>query len=249
MQLGGGGGGGGPAMPQSSVPTAAGAMLQTALLRSLQHRFATQQALETPALLAAAAAGGATSAAAAAVAAAVQGGGQQRSGDGGGEGIDDDGDDDDDDGFQIFSQLAYEPTFLSQRPPELPPPLPDGATADASQAHTQTQEVGLAPCGSEQGVEPPEVAAVGGTGQQQQQQQGDGEGGGGDGSGMPEWGASQLQSQPPIAPPSGEVEEELAGRLMASGAGGAAGAPHKTTPALHHSAERVRCDGDRLSGE
>lgn len=202
--------------PQFTAPTAAGAKLQTGLLRSLQHRFATQQALETPAGLAGAAGD------------SNQPQQQQQHL----AALEEDEEEEEEDGFQIFSQLTYEPTFLSQRPAELGSEAPAGqataglvaGVADTSQQATQTQ---LLPC-SQQGAQP--AAAVGrpaATAAAAAEEE--------DGDDGLDWPSSQLLSQ--------HQQQEDALRR----ASGVSAASHKTTPALH-SSERVQCDGVGPSG-
>jgi hypothetical protein len=238
------------AVPQSMLPTAGGAMLQTALLRSLQHRFATQQALDTPAYLLGQAAGAAHQpagqepwrhqqqhqqpGAAGHAAAAME------------EEEEAEEEEEEEDGFQIFSQLTYEPTFLSQRPPDMPQqshdPAGGGGGPDTSQRATQTQQL------------PPDS---------QQEQQGAQSAGAGLGAGAhdaaaeaaaaaaadddddQEWPASQLLSQPQPSQPHAGGVGGIGDARRASGM--SAPSHHKTTPALH-SIERVRCDGAGPSG-
>ncbi len=194
-------------------------MLQTALLRSLQHRFATQQALDTPAGWAAGEAQQEQQGAALP---------QQAQHD-----FAPSPPDDDDDGFQIFSQLAYEPTFLSQRPPEVEAE-PGGAT---SQLPTQTQ-ADLPGCSQRNNgaAGPPAAAgsigiAAGSGAAAGCQHNDDGEG---DDLDWPP--ASQQCTQPQAQ----QAQQEEAARR-------ASGVTLKTTPALQ-SVERVQVDAGGASG-
>ncbi|KAL4427305.1 hypothetical protein ABPG77_003214 [Micractinium sp. CCAP 211/92] len=208
------------AAPPTGAPTGAGAMLQTALLRSLQHRFATQQALDTPAGWAAGEAQQEQQGAALP---------QQAQHD-----FAPSPPDDDDDGFQIFSQLAYEPTFLSQRPPEVEAE-PGGAT---SQLPTQTQ-ADLPGCSQRNNgaAGPPAAAgsigiAAGSGAAAGCQHSDDGEG---DDLDWPP--ASQQCTQPQVQ----QAQQEEAARR-------ASGVTLKTTPALQ-SVERVQVDAGGASGQ
>lgn len=212
--------------PPTGAPTGAGAMLQTALLRSLQHRFATQQALDTPAGWAAGD--------------AQQEHGEQQ------EAVPQEQlqhdaatspPDEDEDSFQIFSQLAYEPTFLSQRLPELDAE-PAGGT---SQVATQTQAdlpcasqwnaAGAATRAAVAGFVVAAGSAAQGLGAAEGVHTGTGEE---DDLDWPP--ASQQFTQPQ----SQQLQQEEAARR-------ASGVALKTTPALQ-SAERVQVDGGDASG-
>lgn len=194
-------------------------MLQTALLRSLQHRFATQQALDTPAGWPPRDAQQEDEQQEAAQPQQVQHDAPTSPRD------------DDEDSFQIFSQLAYEPTFLSQRPPELDAE-PGGGT---SQVATQTQaELGSSqwnngPAGSR--APAGSLAAAAGFGAAEAANNGGGEG---DDLDWPP--ASQQCTQPHSQPPQ---PDEAVPR--------ASGVALKTTPALQ-SVERVQVDGGGASG-
>ena len=214
------------AVPPTGAPTAAGAKLQTALLRSLAGRFATQQALETPAGLGgSAAAGSSNQLPAAGRAAQPQPQPPQPQQQQGGAAMEEEEEEEEDhwsqqeeeDEFQIFSQLHdYEPVFLSQRPPD---PAADGQHGATSQQATQTQ----LPQSSQQGAQPPAAA--------------DPE------PDDAEWPSSQLLSQPAASQQQGQADDGGLRRVS----GVSASAAHKTTPALH-SSERLRCDGDAASG-
>lgn len=208
------------AAPPTGAPTGAGAMLQTALLRSLQHRFATQQALDTPAGWPPRDAQQEDEQQEAAQPQQVQHDAPTSPRD------------DDEDSFQIFSQLAYEPTFLSQRPPELDAE-PGGGT---SQVATQTQaELGSSqwnngPAGSR--APAGSLAAAAGFGAAEAANNGGGEG---DDLDWPP--ASQQCTQPHSQPPQ---PDEAVPR--------ASGVALKTTPALQ-SVERVQVDGGGASDQ
>lgn len=224
---------GGAAPPSTgSAPTAAGAKLQTVLLNSLRQRFATQQALETPAM-------GAPAAGSSNQLAAGGGGGTQPPP----EPAQDEDEEllqheaasqpegDDDDGFQIFSQLAYEPAYLSQRPPEPALELPDGTSQLATQtqlAHPPSSQQ----AGAAQQHAAPAAAAAGG-GEEED-------------DGGCEYPASQHLSQPATQQGAAAAAAEQAGALRR--ASGVSVASMKTTPALR-SAERVQTDGSGASGQ
>ncbi|KAL4853371.1 Cytochrome P450 97B2 [Chlorella vulgaris] len=135
--------------PQYTMPTVAGAKLQTSLLRSLQHRFATQQALETPAGLAAAAAGSRQQQQPPHPAGFAT---QQQQRDEGLAEVEEEEEEEDD--FQIFSQLAYEPGFLSQRPPDVGSDAAGGLAAAATDTSQQASQTQLPPHCSQLGVVP-----------------------------------------------------------------------------------------------
>ena len=233
------------AVPQSMLPTAGGPMLQTALLRSLQHRFATQQALDTPAYLLGQAAGAGGHPPAAQEPWRQQ---QQQPGAAGHAAAameqEEEEDDEEEDGFQIFSQLTYEPTFLSQRPPDMAQQShePGGGSGgpDTSQRATQTQQLPPASQQEQQGTQP--AGAGLGAGAHDAAAAAAAAADGDDGQ---EWPASQLLSQPQPAQPHAGGVGGIGDDRRASGM--SAPSHHKTTPALH-SIERVRCDGAGPSG-
>jgi hypothetical protein len=207
-----------------TVPTAAGAKLQTVLLRSLQHRFATQQALETPAGFGEA---GPDDRLQQPEAWGSEGGQQEQQQS---PAASQQGEEEDDDGFQIFSQLTYEPTFLSQRPPG-PGVGPEDAhppAHDTSPHDTQTQL--LAPS-SQFNLQPPPQAVEG---RAAAEAAGDDE---------EEWPGSQLLTQQEEPPPPQQQQQHDSVRR----ASGISTAGQKTTPALA-SSERGQHDCAGPSG-
>lgn len=231
----------GIAPPASNAPTAVGArQVQPTLLRSLQHRFATQQALDTPADWGAGRSSQLQQQAGEGRAQQQQQ--QQMSGAGAAAGLgtggdygatEEDDEEEEEDGFQLFSQLAYEPTFLSQRPPEVgsdagPDPLGTSQLASQTQVPpgggggglrcSQHGAAAAAALGSDDAAGAPDDDHTGGL----------------------DWPAG---SQQQLTQPQQSQQEEAHRR-----ASGVHTGHQKTTPALQ-SAERVRCNAAGLSGQ
>lgn len=203
-----------------TVPTAAGAKLQTVLLRSLQHRFATQQALETPAGF-----GGSGLQSQRAVGVGDRAPQEHQS-----PAVSQEGEEDDGDGFQIFSQLTYEPTFLSQRPPGLGGGPEDANPPARSTSPHETQTQLLAP-NSQLDLQPPPQAVGGAATLAAPAEEEE------------EWPSSQLLTQQEEPPPPQQQQHDDAARR----ASGASTAGQKTTPALA-SSEAGQHEGAGPSG-